>query len=224
MDQVFTFPKDSRICKYVSERIKKQAPSEMELSETEENLILKCKNTDLSADLISDVILLFYKAKEIASVILQKDFDGGLYACLLGAVTGVEYEKEKEYLSNVVSGLSVGSAKGVYDFLLGDVRENWHDLVKLCKKLYDQCVSQEDVLALCVFLIGMSDEIGNKITLSKKGCIFSGKKEKFLVPVFSDYEKDLLFTLSLLHPEDIVLERTDDLSQNLLRTIRALGC
>ena len=193
---------------------------------SEGELVLRGDNDAFLSDVISDVILLFFKTKSIVDAIRRKEFDDGSYYCLIGAMVGVEREKEKEYLKTIVGDMTVASVKGIHDFILTEMRETWDDLVKLCKKLYAQCGGNEDVVALAVFLMGTSDKTYSRVRVIENGNIVSecGDKIERPVPFFGTFERDFLFTISALHPDYICVESRDAIPERILRIIRAMGC
>lgn len=177
----------------------------------------------LRVNLLAEIILIFYKSAEVLSVLPKGD--SVAHAAFVGSVMSIERESEKKSLiAKIMETNEIFSVEGFYNFCLDSFREVWKNLAKLSQKLYKQCKNGSDMIELTTFMLGI--EGGQSVAVIDNSNKTSLRIDKFATPVaelFEKAEQNLIASVLMHHPENIIITRPDKLPAELMGVIKSLG-
>ena len=218
--QVLEYDSDVRMDKYFSSifsRLGKEYNIDRDGGRT---LVIFKANEDMKRDLICGVINTFFKFKEVVSFLPEQNKCS--YYSFVGSIIGMEQEDDVIKISEHIDEKTV-YLNGFYNFCLTELRSEWRDLAEISAKLYAQCLSDEDVYALSVFMLGTDIRPFSTIVIEGDK-LFKDKGEEILViPYYDDPVKDGIVTLVSSRPSDIVVPSPESVSDKMLNVIRSLG-
>lgn len=166
----------------------------------------------------------FYKLNEIMRVFASAERNDAFYA-LIGSLIGLDFDEDAKKVRTEIKKQEFINVDGFYNFCLTDMKEAWRGLAKLSHKLYEQCKNSEEVYALCIFMLGMGEEMGETIVISPKKELYKqivGTKIA-VVPYFGQSDVDIIVTLLSNHPSNVIISDPTSVSEKILTVIRALG-
>ena len=177
-------------------------------------------------DIISSVILTFYKFRALKEGIVPINLNDICHFALLGAF--LSFDQDQEALL-VEKGLGEGRSfaiKTIYEFRHSNLKESWNNIVALANKLVLQCSTQSEIYELIFFLLAVDEVSAPKIrieTLNQKHKIFCGDKP-LIVPRLTDNDDcNRIMAIVRERPSSIVICEPSTLSANLLSAIKRLG-
>ena len=177
-------------------------------------------------DLISEVIIIFYKFKELYIELSKCSMKNLCFYAYIGALISIDFEQEKEVLIDLLcEKKDIINIDGFYNFCLNDMRKNWENLAHLAYKLYNQCRCDEDAFELTSFMLGVDGEGDEVIVIDNKDKIKLSKNKKNipLINLFECEECNIIATLLCHHPTNIVVVNPEKMKPSLMKAIHSLG-
>ncbi|MDR1939919.1 MAG: hypothetical protein LBQ40_03905 [Clostridiales bacterium] len=164
--------------------------------------------------LITDVILVYFKAEHIKRRLLENRGGGEIsdaMAILISALIYFDVGIESGMLEGMIEPSEEYSIDGLFTFRTAELTSNWNELCALSGSLLSMNPSEHDILNLTSFLIDASNAKKNKISVG--GCgddplIFnvSTNEKIFIHDIFSNGRQNLLNAIISCYPEEIYAE------------------
>jgi len=218
------FGRDERKEKYL-ESIFEKANIEYLSAKTERECEYRftCE-TEVKNRILCALICNFYKLKELMRFFDSAPKNGALYA-LIGALIGLDGEEDVKKVLKAVSSSDFVNVDGFYNFRMPELKDCWRGIGELAHRLYVQCKNTDEVYSLCIFMLGMGDNLGETIVISPSNKLYAeaSRTDIAVVPYFGEEETDLIVTLLSNRPSNVVVADPSRVSDNLLSVIRALG-
>lgn len=178
----------------------------------------------LTSFFVAETLTMFYKYRALESVIKGYESDSYDGAAYIGALLSVELEEERKRIYAATEGLDVISVESLIELRLPELKEGWAGLNELGRMLLLQCVGGDDVYSLVPYFI-TGEPLSPRLTVSggKRLRLSGGGSEKIIPGLTGDEEKDVVIALMRERPTHIVIRNREEISDKLLRTLRALG-
>lgn len=177
-------------------------------------------------DLITDVILSIYKFAELSKILKKtREIEFG-FSAYIGSILSVDREAEKEKIESRIIGEDVFlTVDGFCDFVISDVVASWQNLAKIANKLLLQCTSEQDVFDLTTFMLGVDGEGKRAVTLDNVDTLrlFIDKNPVQICHFFDEESQNIIATILMHHPKNIVVARPDKIDAKLIKMIKSLG-
>ncbi len=215
------FLRDKKIEKYIEEKSERK-----NIWLEKKNECLYCvyyfeDNADFR-DVTSDIIRIFYKAKELEKTLLFRN-DAAFFA-FFGAIMAMEKESEKEYFDKKIKNETVVNADGFYNFEMESVRTTWRSLGILSERLFRQCKSLDEKTALITYMLDLEEGGGESIVLAQNVLRNAETNNPYpIIDIFEEKNRNLLFNLLYLRPTEIILRSPTDMDADLMDFIVRLS-
>ncbi len=185
-------------------------------------------HSDIVEELVSEVLLFFYKYKELSKALNQCILKDICYYAYIGALLSIDFVQEKAQLIQQIK--TIGdtiSIDGFYNFCSCQVKENWKSLSQLAYKLYNQCKCEEDAFELTSFILGVDGENEEEsIIIIDNNASIKLLKNKQQIPIIGIFDKEvfnILVTLLSHRPTNIIVVNPTKVEPELMRAIHYLG-
>lgn len=175
-------------------------------------------------EMIADILLIFFKYNELRKFL--PEFKSIAAAAYAGAVMSIDREGERKALLEKITGRNeIVTVDGFYNFCLFEYHDVWKNLAKLASKLYGQCKNDEELYELTMFMLGIDGE-GQSVVVIDNSEELRVRKNKTLLPIaklFENDEMNIISTVLMYHPQNIIITKPDRLSKPLMAAIKTLG-
>lgn len=181
---------------------------------------------EVRKDIISELLLTFYKFKELTGYLNDYREEGGYsYYALLGALLGVEKAADSEYLKKILDGAEVVNIDGIYEFRMETLKQTWENLAKIIVRLLSCCKCAEDIYALSTFVMNPDDNPDSTVVVGAAGNLYWEKlnREITVVPYYGERRLDAIVTLLSKHPANVLIRDPNNVDEGLMTVIEALG-
>jgi hypothetical protein len=177
-------------------------------------------------DIISSVILIFYKFRILREGITAIDTNDISHYALLGAFLSFDSDQEAVLIEKGLEPNGSYALKTIYEFRHPNLKESWNNIVTLANKLISQCESQSEIYDLIFFLLAVDEDLAPKVrieTLSDKLKIFCDNLP-IIIPKLTDNEHfNHVIAIVRERPASIVICEPATLNKELLAAIKKLG-
>ncbi|MFA5449604.1 MAG: hypothetical protein WC292_04115 [Clostridia bacterium] len=177
-------------------------------------------------DIISSVILVFYKYDYLKENITAIDEYKMEHYALMGALLNFDEEQEKFIVEKGLENRADYSINSIFEFRCSRLKESWKNIALLANRLLSQCDGEEDIYDLVFFLIAIDSELSPRVRISgelDRIILFSNSTEIPLPALSGDISADILIAAIRERPSSIVISDCDIISKELLQAIKKLG-
>lgn len=180
----------------------------------------------LARELIAEVILYFYKYKELDKELKKCPLRNMCFYAYIGALLSIDFGQERSQLIEDMEKVGeVISIDGFYNFCSAQMNENWKNLAQLAYKLYNQCKCDEDAFELTTFMLGVDGE-GEAVIVIDNNASVRLLKNKLPIPTISIFDKEefnIITTILSHRPTNIIVVNPDKIEPALMKAIHCLG-
>lgn len=176
--------------------------------------------------ILCSLICTFYKFNELLKAFSPEEEPNSAFCALIGALVGFDSDEDLKKVSDAVRNNEISNVDGFYNFCIPQIKKDWRGLARLAVRLYSQCNTSEEILALCIFMMGIGDDrIGDTIVISPEKELYSESDRSVIavLPFFDDSNKDMIVTLMSNHPEDVVVADPSSLPAEVMSVIKGLA-
>jgi len=177
-------------------------------------------------DIISSVILIFYKFRALKEGITAIDSGNIVHYALLSAFMSFDQDQEALFIEKGLEPNGSFAIKTIYEFRHPNLKESWNNIVSLANKLISQCATEEEIYELIFFLLAVEQDIAPKIrieTLNGKHKIFCDSIP-IAIPRLTENENfNYIMATVRERPASIVICEPSTMHKDLLSAIKKLG-
>ncbi len=220
---VIEYGKNSAINAYISDVLKEYGAEFVFFEGAKYTSVNFYSERKAFKDLICEILIKFYKYSTIRRFYEQSECEKVYFYSFLGTVVSMETDEEKRAISAVIGDKTKINVEGLLGFSLYELKKMWVGLATLTRKLFLQCVTEEDLLSLTGYFIGM-DGAREGVLVINDGLYdkISGKKIA-LADLVGDKEKNLALNVFFNKPKEIIVPEPNKYSEDLIRFLKALG-
>ena len=226
-ERAIFFPKDERIRIYLKSILAKNGVTFQEAEEKDHLIVRATIDEKTYFHMVLGCLENFFKTKIICSCIPKASFDKMGFYALVGAVKSIDEDKDIEKIKRVLPRSSICNLEGLVRFGKESLYLDWLNLGSMTAKLYSQCNNEDDVFALCIFMLGIHEGAGNNLYIDTEGHLYKKKDGNNagidVVRVFDDDDHDFIYTVTGSQPYDVVVSAPEKISPVVLFAIRSLG-
>lgn len=186
--------------------------------------IVTSSESDIVPAIIADTVLIFQKYRELRRQLPKCSTMAE--AAYVGAVMSIDREREKLSIMETIDALpNVINVDGLYNFCLSECHESWKNLAKLANKLFAQCKNDDELYELTMFMLGIEGEGQSVVVIDNAGelKITSNKKCYPVANLFDNADLNVICSVLMYHPQNIIITKPDRLSTSLMTAIKTLG-
>ena len=228
-----TLTKEERAEKeYILDRLKVLSNITVEVTEFKKFVTISINAENQSfftivKDIISSVILIFYKFNALSSGITAFDKTNLAHYALLGAFLSFDYDQEVIFVEKGLENSGSYAIKSIYEFRFSGLKDTWNNIINLANKLISQCEGETEIYELIFFLLAVEEDVAPKIrieTLPDGSHKIFSDNIPVAVPKLTDNDNyNYLLTLVRERPLSIVIAEPSTMNKELLGAIKKLG-
>lgn len=227
-----TLEKDEeRILRYILDRLNLYLNIEVKVNSHDKFITIDLSSDsrclfDIVKDIISSVILIFYKFRFLSEGLTAVKKNDLVHSALMGALLSFDEDQEAEIIEKGLESAGAYSIKSIYEFRHSRLRESWQNIISLANKLLSQCSADEDIYDLIFFLLAVDSEVSPRIRIEStdgKILMFSDNI-KIPVPALTDNpSNNILIAAVRERPSSIVISDPEYIDTGVIDAIRKLG-
>ena len=187
---------------------------------TSESIIeMDCNDYNFD-DIVAEYVIKFGKFDNLKNFFTIDENTPFELCAILGIVLSFNTVKEKIIIT-MRSKTDKLNVEGFLNFRLPELTDKWNDIGSLIKKIYDECETQKDIIAVCMHLIGTEGLKRNRIVVDDGLYFDADNKNILLMEVFSNYEKNLIFNMFMYRPHEVIIPHPYKYSYEFLNFIKS---
>ncbi|MCL2630855.1 MAG: hypothetical protein FWD49_04960 [Firmicutes bacterium] len=180
-------------------------------------------------DIISSVILIFYKYRVLSQGITKLDKNNITHYALLGALLSFDQDGEAVQVEKDLLGLTSVSVSTLYEFRHSKLKESWENIVCLANRLLTECSEEDDIYELIFFLLAVDPETAPKLKLetlrapTKMLRLLTNNMPLAVPRLTNNPDYNAIIALVRERPSSIVITEPSTLNAGLLSAVKKLG-
>lgn len=177
-------------------------------------------------DLISSVILTFYKFNYLKSGITADCENNYLHSALFGALLSFDLEQEAEIIERELEPAYSFSLKSIFEFRHEKLKASWQNIIMLANRLLSQSRGDDDIYDIIFFLLTLDSDFSPKVRIEcKEGkmALYSDDRKITIPHLTGNKPCDALIATVRERPGSIVIADPEWMPKELIATIRRLG-
>ncbi len=221
--------KEKKAIKYIKDYLLyREVEHQLSLDRVRAIFRLASGNIVVHKEVIAEVILFFYKYKELEKQLDKCVLKNMSFYSYVGALLSVDFVQEKGQLVEQISALGDKiSIDGFFNFCEHNLRENWQSLAQLAYKLYSQCRNDADAYELTSFILSVdSDNESESVIVVDNENTTRLIKNRQPIPIINIFNKEdfnIITTILSHRPTNIIVVNPGRVGPELMRAINFLG-